>query len=327
MKFKILSFIIISAAVIGLSSVSYADDINLTVNGASISSPTPPQIIDGRTMVPVRAIFEAVGAEVDFDGSTKTITGEKDNTSVIMQIGSKKLIIKDEVYEEVYEMDTSPVIVDGSTLAPARYVAESFGFEVAWDSDTKTVSIEKEVELSTSLQYETEEYKESTYETSTYEESTEATTIETTETTTEIYVADCNQAMTKQIKSDIKTAMNIYSLGNAESINRFTGVYRNNLYKSWTDLAKNDFDNAYIAKSKSFYENIFILYKALDNAYYNHKDDSAIRELYKEYTKNANTTYLSFANAERFSQLDEAIQSIKDTKNEFDTYIKTKYQN
>lgn len=322
MKFKILLFIIISAAVIGLSSVSYADDINLTVNGANISSSTPPQIIDGRTMVPVRAIFEAVGAEVDFDASTKTITGEKDNTTVVMQIGSKKLIINN----DAYEMDTSPVIVDGSTLAPARYVAESFGFEVAWDSDTKTVSIEKEVELSTSLQYETEEYKESTYETSTYEESTEATTIETTETTTEMYVADCNQTMTKQIKSDIKTAMSIYSLGNAESINRFTGVYRNNLYKSWTDLAKNDFDNAYIAKSKSFYENIFILYRALDSAYYSHKDDSTIRGLYKEYTKNANTTYLSFANAERFSQLDEAIQSIKDTKKEFDTYIDTKYK-
>ena len=72
------------------------------------------------------SIFEACGAKVNWDANTKTITGEKGNTTVVMQIDSNMLFIN----EKVTEMDATPVIIDGITLAPARYVAESFGFSL-----------------------------------------------------------------------------------------------------------------------------------------------------------------------------------------------------
>lgn len=66
------------------SSVYAAEEISLEINGEAVETEVPPQIIDGRTMVPVRAIFELVGAEVSWDGDTKTVTGTKDGTTVIM---------------------------------------------------------------------------------------------------------------------------------------------------------------------------------------------------------------------------------------------------
>lgn len=114
-----------------------ASSISLDINGEPISTDVSPQIIDGRTMVPVRSIFEAVGATVVWDAETKTIVGTKGNTTVIMTINSTTETING----EEYGMDTSPLIVDGRTLAPAKYVAEAFGYTVNWDADTKTVSI------------------------------------------------------------------------------------------------------------------------------------------------------------------------------------------
>ena len=93
--------------------VSADENISLTVNGKSVETQVPPTIIDGRTMVPVRDIFEACGAKVNWDANTKTITGEKGDTTVVMRIDSNMLFIN----EKVTEMDATPVIIDGRTLA------------------------------------------------------------------------------------------------------------------------------------------------------------------------------------------------------------------
>ncbi len=134
------------------AAVFGADDgITLNVDGEELVCDVAPQIIDGRTMVPVRAIFEAVGADVSYDGETKTVTAVKEDTTVVMTVDSSTETING---EEV-AMDTSPVIVDGRTLAPARYVAEAFGYSVSWDGDTKTVSITAAEEATTEAPTET----------------------------------------------------------------------------------------------------------------------------------------------------------------------------
>ena len=74
----------------GVSAVYGGEkSISLQINGSEISAEVPPTVIDGRTMVPVRAIFEAVGANIDFDAETKTITAKKGDTTVNMTVGAK----------------------------------------------------------------------------------------------------------------------------------------------------------------------------------------------------------------------------------------------
>ena len=143
-------------------TVAYAEEsnISLQINGSEISAEVPPTIMEGRTMVPVRAIFEAVGANIDFDAETKTITAKKGDTTVNMTVGAKIATVNS---KEV-QLDAPAVIVNGRTLAPARFVAETFGYTVQWDAENKIVKING---------------KESSTETT-----TETTTESTTETTT-----------------------------------------------------------------------------------------------------------------------------------------------
>ena len=120
----------------GVSNV-YAKEISLQINGNEISSEVPPTVIEGRTMVPVRAIFEAVGANIEFDGETKTITAKKSDTIVNMTVGAKVATVNN----KQVQLDAPAVIVSGRTLAPARFVAETFGYSVQWDSENKIVKI------------------------------------------------------------------------------------------------------------------------------------------------------------------------------------------
>ena len=120
-------------------TVAYGEEsnISLQINGSEISAEVPPTIIDGRTMVPVRAIFEAVGANIDFDAETKTITARKGDTTVNMTVGANAVTVNN---KEV-QLDAPAVIVNGRTLAPARFVAETFGYTVQWDAENKIVKI------------------------------------------------------------------------------------------------------------------------------------------------------------------------------------------
>ena len=120
-------------------TVAYGEEsnISLQINGSEISAEVPPTIIDGRTMVPVRAIFEAVGANIDFDAETKTITARNGDTTVNMTVGANAVTVNN---KEV-QLDAPAVIVNGRTLAPARFVAETFGYTVQWDAENKIVKI------------------------------------------------------------------------------------------------------------------------------------------------------------------------------------------
>ena len=111
----------------------------ITTNGTSKALDVPAQIIDSRTMVPLRAIFEALGASVEWDDATKTVTSVKGDTTVKLTIGQASI----NVNGEDKALDVPAQIVDSRTLVPVRAIAESFGCDVAWDDPTKTVTITK----------------------------------------------------------------------------------------------------------------------------------------------------------------------------------------
>ena len=111
----------------------------IVTNGEAKALDVPAQIIDSRTMVPLRAIFEALGASVEWDDATKTVTSQKDGVTVKLTIG-KAAINVDGVDKA---LDVAAQIVDSRTLVPARAVAEAYSCTVGWDDATKTVTITK----------------------------------------------------------------------------------------------------------------------------------------------------------------------------------------
>lgn len=94
-------------------------------------------INNGRTLVPLRAIFEALGASVDWNDETKTVTSSYKNTTITMTVG------QDFFYKNGTRipLDVAPQITNSRTLVPVRAVAEAFDCEIKWDGDSYIVHI------------------------------------------------------------------------------------------------------------------------------------------------------------------------------------------
>lgn len=114
-------------------------EITVTVNGDEISFDQPPVIEDGRTLVPVRAIFEALGAEVNWNENTQTVTSQRGDISIHLTIGNNSM---DKNGEKIL-LDVPAKIIEGRTLVPARAVAEAFDCAVDWDGENRRVIIEQ----------------------------------------------------------------------------------------------------------------------------------------------------------------------------------------
>ena len=143
----ILALSLAASLLIGATSVS-ADEITVELDGNPIEFDVKPEIIDGRTMVPLRKIFEEIGALVKWDNDTQTVSARKNKKTITLSIDSADLQIDkgdtDEEGNPIYEIVTLEVpaqIVSGRTLVPARAISESFGLNVDWDEDNQKVII------------------------------------------------------------------------------------------------------------------------------------------------------------------------------------------
>lgn len=124
-----------SAATGGSAASSSAPRVFL--DGQALSFEVPPIIENDRTLVPLRAIFEALGATVDWDNATRTVTSRKGSTTVVLAIGS----LTPTVNGQVRQLDVPAKIVADRTLAPLRFVGEAFGSTVDWEGSTRTINI------------------------------------------------------------------------------------------------------------------------------------------------------------------------------------------
>ena len=106
-------------------------------NGAKVDA----QIINSRTMVPLRKIFEVLNCTVDWDGDTRTVTATKEDTTLILQIDNKvaRKIVNNK--ETKITLDTAPIIYNNRTLVPLRFIAESLEKQVGWDAASYTAII------------------------------------------------------------------------------------------------------------------------------------------------------------------------------------------
>ncbi len=130
-----------------LSSVCFAADVKVQINGEiidfkdSAGNTVNAQIINDRTMVPMRKIFELLGAIVDWDGENQIVTGTKGNTIITLQINNNVVTKEVSGEKETITLDVPPMIVNDRTLVPLRFIAESLDKQVGWDSDNRTAII------------------------------------------------------------------------------------------------------------------------------------------------------------------------------------------
>jgi hypothetical protein len=111
--------------------------ISVQMNAKSVPFDQPPIMENNRVLVPFRAIFEAFGAEVEWDSNTKTVTAQKDGLEMSMQIDNNTITING----KTIALDVPPRLINSRTLVPVRAVSEGLGATVDWDSANNQVKI------------------------------------------------------------------------------------------------------------------------------------------------------------------------------------------
>jgi len=108
----------------------------VVLDGKTLTFDVPPTIENDRTLVPLRTIFEALGAKVNWDNTTRTVTASKENTEIKLTIGGQAYKNGRPVVLEV-----PAKIISDRTMVPLRFVSESLGCQVVWDDASQTVTI------------------------------------------------------------------------------------------------------------------------------------------------------------------------------------------
>jgi len=121
--FKVFSATILFAVL--LTTAVHAN-IQVHLNGEPVEINPSPIIIEGRTLVPARAIVEMLGGDVDWDEETRTVSVIQDDINISLTIDSTLAIVDG----QFVELDVPAQIIDGSTIIPLRFVVENLGVEV-----------------------------------------------------------------------------------------------------------------------------------------------------------------------------------------------------
>lgn len=150
MKKKILGLLVASLVFSSACSVVSADKgISIWLDGKQRQY-SQPVVIDNRaTLVPLRGIFEDLGAKVNWESKTKTVTAVKDKTTVVLKVGSPTATVNG----KTVKLTATAKQVNGSVMVPLRFVSESLGEKVSWDQKNKVVTIGETGVESTSSEF------------------------------------------------------------------------------------------------------------------------------------------------------------------------------
>ena len=124
------------------TQVKTDDSIKVVVDGKEIIfTDQAPIIKNDRTMIPLRGVLETMGIDIVWNAEEQSITAERGDSYALFKIGETTL----KTAEGEITLDVAPEIINDRTMIPLRAVTESFGAEVTWDADTKTVTITDEI--------------------------------------------------------------------------------------------------------------------------------------------------------------------------------------
>ncbi|MBE7026437.1 MAG: hypothetical protein E7410_02555 [Ruminococcaceae bacterium] len=113
------------------------EGVTIFFNNNFLYSDVPPTIRDGRTLIPMRALLEAMDAEVTWDEATLTATADNGDTRIVITENQNTVYVND----EPVELDVPAMIIDGRFVIPVRFVAENLGAKVSWDEFAEKVTI------------------------------------------------------------------------------------------------------------------------------------------------------------------------------------------
>ncbi|MDP4182622.1 MAG: stalk domain-containing protein, partial [Bacillota bacterium] len=122
-----------------ISSPIDPNGIKVNIDGRPVIFDTQPLIRDNRTLVPLRSIFEVLGANVNWDSKTKTVTAKKDNRTVVLTVNKKEASVDG----NKTSLEVPATIINGRTFVPTRFISESMGAGVTWNAANKTVVIRR----------------------------------------------------------------------------------------------------------------------------------------------------------------------------------------
>ena len=112
--------------------------VSVTVNGQPVQfSGTPPQQVNGRVLVPLRGVFEQLGASVHWDQATQSIDAARTGVEIHLQIGNNVARING----QDKNLDVPPMLIADTTMVPLRFVSEALGAEVNWNDAQQSVAI------------------------------------------------------------------------------------------------------------------------------------------------------------------------------------------
>lgn len=110
---------------------------SVMINGQPLATSVAPLVENGHTLVPMRDIFEALGATVVWNPNDRSISAQKESTKIWLQIGNQAARVNN---RQVILAQT-PIVTNGSTLVPLRFVSEALGAQVSWNGGQRIVNI------------------------------------------------------------------------------------------------------------------------------------------------------------------------------------------
>lgn len=112
-------------------------DITVSVDGANVNFDSKPVIRNDSTLVGFRAILEALGATVEWDEETRTVTATKDDTVIVLEIGSYTATVNG----IEYQLLAAPEIINDRTMVPVRFMSENLNMNVEWNEQLRHINI------------------------------------------------------------------------------------------------------------------------------------------------------------------------------------------
>ncbi len=126
-----------------------ATDVTVQVEGKSLQQPVPPVIVEGRLLIGVRAVGEAVGGLVDWNAETRQVTITRRTDQVVLTIGEAEALVNG----QPVLLDVPPLIHENRTMVPLRFIGEALGGTVNWDGATRTANFLRKPTRVTNLTY------------------------------------------------------------------------------------------------------------------------------------------------------------------------------
>lgn len=137
----LIGAVLVLAFSAGLASVAPAQTsapyVRVFVDNSPVYFDQPPEMVNGRVLVPLRGVFERLGATVTWDPASQTVLAQRAATNVSLRIGSPQAFVDG----QPQYLDAPPMLVGGRTMVPLRFVSQALGAGVTWDATSSSVLI------------------------------------------------------------------------------------------------------------------------------------------------------------------------------------------